>query len=73
MHSMIPPSLWLQTDTYDFGRGARMGSFGLVFYGPYQHYWYKYVAACLAVQLLASCALVMAGFRCLAYSALCCS
>ncbi len=26
--------------SYDAARAARMGSFGLVFYGPYQHYWY---------------------------------
>ena len=26
--------------SYDAPRAARMGSFGLVFYGPYQHYWY---------------------------------
>jgi protein Mpv17 len=25
---------------YDSARAARMGSFGLFFYGPYQHYWY---------------------------------
>lgn len=25
---------------YDIARAARMGSFGLFFYGPYQHYWY---------------------------------
>jgi len=25
---------------YDVSRAARMGSFGLFFYGPYQHYWY---------------------------------
>lgn len=27
--------------TYDAARAARMGSFGLFFYGPYQHYWYR--------------------------------
>lgn len=26
--------------TYDASRALRMGSFGLVCYGPYQHYWY---------------------------------
>lgn len=25
---------------YDLSRAGRMGSFGLCFYGPYQHYWY---------------------------------
>ena len=25
---------------YDVSRASRMGSFGLFFYGPYQHYWY---------------------------------
>jgi protein Mpv17 len=29
-----------QASSYDAARAARMGSFGLVFYGPYQHYWY---------------------------------
>ncbi len=26
---------------YDAVRGLRMGTFGLLFYGPYQHYWYS--------------------------------
>lgn len=26
---------------YDCARAGRMGSFGLLFYGPYQHYWYN--------------------------------
>ncbi|KAI8102303.1 hypothetical protein M9435_005908 [Picochlorum sp. BPE23] len=26
---------------YDIFRAARMGSFGLFLYGPYQHYWYR--------------------------------
>ena len=26
---------------YDLPRAARMGSFGLCFYGPYQHFWYR--------------------------------
>lgn len=26
---------------YDVARAARMGSFGLAFYGPYQHFWYR--------------------------------
>lgn len=29
------------TGSYDATRAARMGSFGLFFYGPYQHYWYR--------------------------------
>jgi protein Mpv17 len=29
------------TASYDAARAARMGSFGLFFYGPYQHYWYR--------------------------------
>lgn len=29
-----------QQTVYDLERAARMGSFGLFFYGPYQHYWY---------------------------------
>jgi protein Mpv17 len=27
--------------SYDATRALRMGSFGLFFYGPYQHYWYQ--------------------------------
>lgn len=27
--------------SYDAARALRMGSFGLLFYGPYQHYWYR--------------------------------
>ncbi|PSC75706.1 PXMP2 4 family 4 [Micractinium conductrix] len=26
---------------YDAARAARMGSFGLLFYGPYQYFWYR--------------------------------
>lgn len=26
---------------YDAARALRMGSFGLLFYGPYQHFWYR--------------------------------
>jgi protein Mpv17 len=29
------------TAAYDGARAARMGSFGLFLYGPYQHYWYR--------------------------------
>ena len=29
------------TIPYDAVRAARMGTFGLLFYGPYQHYWYR--------------------------------
>ena len=29
---------------YDVARGARMGTFGLFFYGPYQHWWYSLLA-----------------------------
>lgn len=29
------------TSPYDPVRAARMGSYGFVFYGPYQHYWYN--------------------------------
>ena len=29
------------TSVYDPARAARMGTFGLFFYGPYQHYWYR--------------------------------
>lgn len=29
-----------ETFTVDLARAARMGLFGLVFYGPYQHWWY---------------------------------
>ena len=31
----------LQGLSYDVARGARMGTFGLFFYGPYQHWWYR--------------------------------
>ena len=29
------------SSSYDPIRAARMGTFGLFFYGPYQHYWYR--------------------------------
>lgn len=29
------------TASYDAARAMRMGTFGLFFYGPYQHYWYR--------------------------------
>ncbi len=32
-----------QSTDLDAVRAARMGGFGFAFYGPYQHYWYKYL------------------------------
>lgn len=32
-----------QSTGLDAVRAARMGGFGFAFYGPYQHYWYKYL------------------------------
>ncbi len=32
-----------QSAGLDAVRAARMGGFGFAFYGPYQHYWYKYL------------------------------
>jgi protein Mpv17 len=29
------------SSTYEPSRSLRMGTFGLFFYGPYQHYWYR--------------------------------
>ena len=31
----------LQVGSYDLARTARMTSFGLLLYGPAQHYWYR--------------------------------
>lgn len=32
-----------QDASYDAVRAARMGTFGLFFYGPYQHFWYRFL------------------------------
>lgn len=32
-----------QKQGLDAVRAARMGGFGFVFYGPYQHFWYKHL------------------------------
>lgn len=32
-----------QSKGFDGVRAARMGGFGFAFYGPYQHFWYKYL------------------------------
>lgn len=41
-----PPACLLQEARagYDVARAARMGTFGLLFYGPYQHWWYGLLA-----------------------------
>lgn len=41
-----PPPHLLQSarQSYDVARAARMGTFGLLFYGPYQNWWYGLLA-----------------------------
>ena len=36
--------------SYDPARAARMGTFGLLFYGPYQHYWYRALERAMPVR-----------------------
>ena len=42
---------------YDAARAARMGTFGLFLYGPYQHYWYSALDRAMPARTLANFAL----------------
>jgi protein Mpv17 len=53
--------------SYDVARAARMGSFGLFFYGPYQHFWYRALDRAMPVRNLPNfLAKVSANQLCLA-------
>lgn len=53
--------------SYDPARSFRMGSFGLLLYGPYQHYWYNALDGALPARTLTNFALkVFMNQACLA-------